>query len=84
MRFLVSMSNPIVLTAKQLEKLVAVVDGCEVKVSEWVGSGKGINGTNYIDKINQPKIEDMLTLKVLSQIEYDALVTMAKLREEAE
>ncbi len=84
MRFLVSISNPIVLTAKQLEKLVAVVDGCEVKVSEWVGLGKGINGTNYIDKINQLKIEDMLTLKVLSQIEYDALITMTKLRAEAE
>jgi hypothetical protein len=84
MRFLVSISNPIVLTAKQLEKLVAVVDGCEVKVSEWVGTGKGINGTNYIDKINQPKVEDMLTLKVLSQIEYDALITMTKLRAEAE
>lgn len=82
MRFLVSLNNvDLCLNAKQLEKFIDMVDGCEVKSSDYVGTGKGTAGSSYIDKINHKPVKEVIRLQILSDVEYDALVTMSSVTE---
>ena len=81
MKFLVSLNSvELCLNAKQLERFIDIVDGCEVKSSDYVGTGKGIDGSSYIDKINHRPVKDMLRLQLLSDVEYEALVTRSALQ----
>ena len=78
MRFAVSLGENLLLTAEQLERVVIALDGSESIVREWVrdlDNGKG----GSIEKINTPKMTELLTCKPMSDVEYDALVTFTAL-----
>lgn len=78
MRFVVNLSENLLLTAEQLERVVIALDGTESILREWVrdlNNGKG----GSIEKINTPKMTDLLTCKPMSDVEYDALVAFTAL-----
>ena len=71
-------SQKVLLTHEQVKKIVAVIDGTEIIKSEYVGSGKGENGGSYINLLDTPKLSELLSFKVMSDVEYGALVTMTE------
>lgn len=71
-------SQRVLLTHEQVEKIVAVIDGSETIKSEYVGQGKGDRGTGYINLLDTPKLSELFSMKVLSDVEYGALVTMTE------
>ena len=76
-------SQKVLLTHEQLEKIVAVIDGSEIVKSEYVGSGKGENGSSYINLLDTPKLSEILSFKVMSDVEYGALVTMTEVHKQS-
>ena len=82
MRFVIQMGDATTLfTFDQLNQLIDLLDKVEVVQKEWVG--KPTSPTGYIDKISHMTVKEMLNLKVMSQVEYDALVVRTELSKEA-
>lgn len=82
MKFLVKVgSAQAIFSMDQLSKLIELLDQTEVVKSEWVG--KAISESGYIEKINRMEVKEMLDLKVMPQVEYDALVVRTELSKEA-
>jgi hypothetical protein len=75
-------SQKVLLTHEQVEKIVGVIDGAEIIKSEYVGSGRGENGTGYINMLDTPKLSELFSMKVLSDVEYGALVTLTEVRKQ--
>jgi len=75
-------SQRILLTHEQVEKIVDVIDGSEIMKSEYVGQGKGNNGGGYITFLDTPKLSELFSMKVLSDVEYGALVTLTEVRKQ--
>jgi hypothetical protein len=71
-------SQKVLLTHEQVEKIVDAIDGAEIIKSEYVGQGKGDNGSCYINLLDTPKLSELFSMKVLSDVEYGALVTMTE------
>lgn len=71
-------SQRVLLTAKQVEALAAVLEGAEIVKSDYVGSGKGEDGGAYVTVLDRPKLMDLLSLKLMSNTEYNALVTFTE------
>ena len=76
-------SQRVLLTHEQVEKIVAVIDGSETIKSEYVGNGKGENGGSYINLLDTPKLSELLSFKVMSDVEYGALVTMTEVHKQS-
>lgn len=75
-------SQKVLLTHEQVKKIVAVIDGTEIIKSEYVGGGKGENGSSYINTLDTPKLSELLSFKVMSDVEYGALVTMTEVHKQ--
>lgn len=75
-------SKDVLLTNEQVENLVAIIDGAEVVKAEYVGNGKGENGSSYIKLLDRPKLMDLLSFKVMSDVEYGALVTLTEVHKQ--
>lgn len=73
----------LLLNHEQVEKIVAVVDGSEMIQQEYVGSGQGENGSAYISTIDRPKLSELFSLTVMSDVEYLAMVTFTEARRQA-
>lgn len=73
-RFALALGNrKILFTAEQVAALAEVFAGCEVLNVQWVGSGKGDNGTDYTSRLVNLPVSDLIDLKVLPEAEYNAL-----------
>ena len=82
MRILVKIgSASAILSIEQLAKLTELLSEVEVLHNEWVG--KAINPTGYIDKIKPMDVKEMLDLKIMPQVEDDALTVFTELSKEA-
>lgn len=82
MKFLMKVgSSSAILSIEQLSKLTELLSEVEVLQNEWVGKANSESG--YIDKINPMNLKEMLDLKVMPQVEYDALIVRTELSKEA-
>ena len=83
MKFKIQISGKdVFVSAEQLEHLMEIVSSTECVVPEWVGSGKGTNGTNSIICIRpcdmstitvQPILDEVLdTLRFATKVYDDA------------
>ena len=83
MKFKIQISGKdVFVSAEQLEHLLEIVSSTECVVPEWVGSGKGTNGTNYLNCIRpcdmstitvQPILDEVLdTLRFATKVYDDA------------
>lgn len=73
-KFTMMISNRKVLfTAEQVEALATVLADCEVINVQWVGSGKGDNGTDYTNRLATGPVSDLLDMKVMPETEYNAI-----------
>ena len=60
MKFKINIANKeVLLTSEQLSVIVDTLHGIDTLTSEYVGSGKGDNGTNYIRLIRQLDVSDI-------------------------
>lgn len=66
-------NNTVVLTADQLEALATIVDGAEIIDTTYMGTGKGVDGTNYMDTLKPFTLRTMMPVAVLTDVAYDAL-----------
>lgn len=83
MKYVLSVdSQRVLLTAKQVEALAAVLDGVEMIKCDYVGSGKGEDGGAYVTVLDRPKLMDLISLKLMSDTEYNALVTFTEVYKE--
>ena len=83
MKFKIQISGKdVFVSAEQLEHLMEIVSSTECVVQEWVGSGRGTNGTNSISCIRpcdmttitvQPILDEVLdTLRFATKVYDDA------------
>lgn len=74
MKFTVSLDgNPVVLSAEQVKQLSELLFGCEMIERKYLGSGKGVNGNDYVHILQPYEIRNQLKLSPLVDEEYDAL-----------
>lgn len=60
MRFKLTIANKdVLLTGEQLNTIIETLHGCDMLNSEYIGSGKGDNGTGYAKLIRQLDTSDM-------------------------
>lgn len=79
MKYVLSIdSQRVLLTAKQVEAIATLLDGTETVKSDYVGQGKGEDGGSYVTVLDRPKLMDLLSLKLMSNTEYNALVTFTE------
>jgi hypothetical protein len=79
MKYVLSIdSKTVLLSAKQVESIANLLDGVEAVKSEYVGAGKGEDGGSYVTVLDRPKLMDLLSLKLMSDTEYNALVTFTE------
>lgn len=79
MKYVLSIdSKAVLLTAAQVEQIAELLDGVEVTKTEFVGQGKGEDGGAYVTVLDRPKLMDLLSLKLMSETEYNALVTFTE------
>lgn len=76
------LSHMVLVSADQLEAILSVVADCETANDEWVGDGKGTNGTNYMPIIRKFSI-DKVNLSPIMDDTIDALRLATKMRDEA-
>lgn len=66
----------VLLTPDQLEELLTLVADCECVNDEWVGDGKGDNGSNYKSLLRKCSLDRVQPAPVLNdQVEAMRLVT---------
>lgn len=53
-------SKEVLLTYEQLDTLVGILHGIDVMANEYVGGGKGDEGTNYLMSVRKLNTADMV------------------------
>ena len=82
MRFLLSIdSKDMVLTERQLDSVLSILNTCEEMKSVYKGDGKGNRGNNnnYADELHPMDSRGGFTVKPLDDNYYDTLKLVAKL-----
>jgi hypothetical protein len=83
MKFILTVgSSKLILDHDKLSKLIEIIDGSETVKENWVGKAKSESG--YVTVLDKPKLADLISLTVMSQIEYDALVTFTEVHKQQE
>ena len=83
MKFKVAiLSQMVLVSADQLEAILEVVADCETANDEWVGDGKGLNGTNYLPLIKKFSIDKVNLLPIMDDT-IETLRLATKLHEES-
>lgn len=72
----------LLLTPSQFDKFMNLIADCEVIDDEWVGDGKGDNGSNYIKLVRKLNI-DKVSVTPIMEDTIEAYKLAAKLRDEA-
>ncbi len=81
MKFTINLnSQEVILTPEQVRQLSALLFGCEMIERKYLGSGKGVNGNDYVYILQPYELRNQLKLSPLVDEEYDALkfVTVAQ------
>jgi len=74
MRFTITLGGQtVIVTYEQLEALAALMDGTDAIESTYMGAGKGVDGTNYMDTLKPFTLRTMLPVAMLTDTAYDAL-----------
>jgi hypothetical protein len=74
MKFTITLGGQtVILTAEQLEALAAIIDDAEAIENTYMGAGKGVDGTNYMDTLKPFTLRTMLPVAMLTDTAYDAL-----------
>ena len=69
MKFKIQISGKdVFVSAEQLEHLMEIVSSTECVVPEWVGSGKGTNGTNSISCIRPCDVSTITVQPILDEV----------------
>ncbi len=83
MKFILTVGNSKVLMDNEtLSKIGALLDGCEVVASKYVG--KPASDTGYVTILDKPKLADLFSVTLVSQTEYDALVVFTEVQKQKE
>ena len=85
MRFTFSVDgNKIVLTAAQLEAMSRILENCDVMYDKTVEKGQGTHGYNnsYIHHIKPYNVGDLLSVKIMTDEQYEATKLITKLHKE--
>jgi hypothetical protein len=79
MKYILTVGNSKVLMDNEtLSKIGALLDGCEVVTSKYVGKPK--SETGYVTVLDKPKLADLFSVTLMSQTEYDALVVFTEVQ----
>lgn len=70
-RFVVTFPSDLVLTIEQLERIAELLRSTERLRSEWVGKSD-TNASGYIKKLSPTDIDDAMSLKLLTESDYNA------------
>ena len=74
MKFTVTLnSQEVILSHEQVQQLSALLFGCEMLHSKYLGSGKGVNGNDYLTVVQPFDLRKEFKLSPLVDEEYDAL-----------
>ena len=74
MKFVMELNgHKLLLDGTQLETIVNALNGVEWLESKYMGSGKGANGTNYMDIISPLVLRDATKVGMMSDEEYGAM-----------
>lgn len=76
-------SSTVWLDQDQLEELVSLLHNVRQTKDEYVSSGKGDDGGNYVKLLKLFDGEETLPVKVMLSDRYDALVLKTKLYDES-
>ena len=82
MKFKINIANKeVLLTAEQLDNIIGTLHGIDMLNNEYVGSGKGDNGTGYAKLIRQLDTSD-INISPLADDFIEALRLKTKLHDE--
>lgn len=74
MKFTISLNGQeVILTPEQVRQLSELLFGCEMLHSKYLGSGKGVNGNDYLTIVQPFDLRKEFKLSPLVDEEYDAL-----------
>jgi len=74
MKFVMELNgHKLLLETAQLEAIVNALNGVDWLESKYMGSGKGTNGTNYIDIISPLVLRDATKVGMMSDEEFAAM-----------
>jgi hypothetical protein len=83
MMYVIKLANQdVLLDNEAMDKLLEIFDGAWKVQSEYVGSGKGDDGANYIKVLRRLTTETDITLTAMSNDRFDALMLKTKLYDE--
>ena len=83
MKFKVALlSSMVLIDAAQLEAILNIVSDCETSNDEWVGEGRGPNGSSYLPLIRKFSI-DKVNLTPIMDDTIETLRLATKLHDEA-
>jgi len=63
----------VILSAEQLETLASVLRGCEMVQAKYMGTGKGTNGSDFMNLLQPYDLRSNLVVRVMPDDDYDAL-----------
>ena len=76
-------SSTVWLDQDQLEALASLLHNVKHTKDEYVGSGKGDDGGNYVKLMRPFDMEETMPVKVMLSDRYDAFVLKTKLYDES-
>ena len=83
MMYVIKLANQdVLLDNEAMDKLLEIFDGAWKVQSEYAGSGKGDDGTNYVKVLRRLTTETDITLTAMSNDRFDALMLKTKLYDE--
>lgn len=81
MKFILTIGNSkLLLDNDTLSKLGELLDGCETLKEKYVG--KPASDTGYVTTLDKPKLADLFSVTLMSQIEYDAMVVFTEVQKQ--
>jgi hypothetical protein len=80
MRYVIQLaSEQVILDQAQMDVLTSTLMGAQRFHNEYIGTGKGDDGTNYSKQVRPYVADEHLQIKVMSDETFDAYVLKTKL-----
>lgn len=74
MKFTITIDGcAVIVSATQLELIIDALRDTEMVQSKYMGSGKGLNGGDYMQLLQPYDLRAQLIIRALPDLEYDAL-----------
>lgn len=71
----------LLLDSKALDKMMGIIADCDILEDEWVGDGKGENGSNYLKTVRKLSL-DKVAVSPIMEDTIEAYKLATKLRDE--